>query len=460
MKKFIASLAIFCAFTVRAAEEQPVVLFEHDPTLLTTTIQLVVMNGSADDPAGKAGLSALMGEMILRGTLKRNRGQFQSEVERLGASVSSSTGYDMTSFYGAVIKQNTNAFLDLFEETLYRPGFPKTEFEPLRQETLAEVAHLKNNNMRLAGLALRRELLAGTPLEHPGSGTLSSLKKIKLEDVIKMYSTDFNRSNMLFAVASPLTEAELKPRLVAMWNKFPPGQKKVRKFVEPKAPSGTRLVMVQKPKTSTGSLMFGQPGITIQDNLRYTLGTSNFMFGGEPLVSRLFKTIRSELGWTYSIGSTYQAIGQLMNQKGLFVISSTPSIEFTSKSMFKIQNMWREYLKDGLHKDELDLAQDSLVNSYPFEFDEARKRLANLVRSHIYGVPILSPDAFDKEIRGIGNSQIQKGLAERQSADNWLISLVADKAIIEAQLAEEQKDIPAEKRLKISKVYTPEELIQ
>ena len=65
-----------------------------------------------------------------------------------------------------------------------------------------------------------------------------------------------------------------------------------------------------------------------------------------------------------------------------------------------------------------------------------------------------------EEIRGINNGAIQKGLAERQAPDSWVISLVADKATIEAQLAAEQKDIPAEKRLTISKVYTPEELIQ
>jgi zinc protease len=456
----ILSLFILVASLARAAEEQPVILYEADPTLLTTTIQVVVMNGSADDPQGKAGLSALMGEMILRGTAKRNRSQFQSEVERLGASVAVATSYDMTSFYGAVIKENTDAFLKLFEETLWKPAFPPSEFEPLRRETLAEVAHLKNNNMRLAGLALRKELLGGTPLEHPGSGTISSLKRIQLADAVKMYGQDFNRNNMLIAVASPLKEAELRPKLIEMWKKFPAGKKKERKYVQPKALQAPKLVLVQKPKTATGSLMFGQPGITAQDPLRYVLGTSNFMFGGEPLVSRLFKVVRSELGWTYSIGSTYQAIGQLMSQQGVFVISSTPAVEYTSKSMLKIRDMWKEYLTKGLAGEELELAQDSLVNSYPFEFDESRKRLANLVRSHVYGVPILTPEQFDKEIRGVSNETIRKGLAERQSADGWLISLVADKAVIEKQLAEEQKDIPAEKRLTIAKVYTPEQLIE
>ncbi len=125
MKTWIAALILVSGALVHAAEESPVVLFESDPTLLTTTIQMVVMTGSADDPSDKAGLSALMGEMILRGTLKRSRAQFQSDVERLGAAMSVATSYDMTSFYGSVIKENTGAFLKLFEETLYRPSFPE-----------------------------------------------------------------------------------------------------------------------------------------------------------------------------------------------------------------------------------------------------------------------------------------------------------------------------------------------
>lgn len=443
-----------------AFADTPVILYEYDPTLLTTTIQLVVRTGSADDPAGKAGLSGLMGEMMLRGTLRQSRGEFQSAVERLGATISVATGYDTTSFFGAVIKENTSQFLKLFEETIYRPKFPDSEFEPLRRETIAEVAHLKNNNMRLAGLALRREVFSGTPMEHPGAGTLSSLKRITLDDLRKTYAKEFNnRSNLLFAVATPLKEEELKPRLIEMWKKFPEGPKKARKTFEPNIPKTPRLVLVQKPKTSTGSLMFGQTGITAQDPGRYVLGTSNFMFGGEPLVSRLFKTVRSELGWTYSIGSTYQAVGPLMDQKGLFVISSTPSVEFTSKALLKINSMWREYLDSGLAGEELELAQDSLVNSYPFEFDEAKKRLSNLVRAELYGVPVLSPDQFEKEIRGVNNDTIKKSLKERQGT-NWLISLVADKAVIEKQLAEEQKALPANQRLTISKIYTPEQLVE
>ena len=40
-----------------------------------------------------------------------------------------------------------------------------------------------------------------------------------------------------------------------------------------------------------------------------------------------------------------------------------------------------------------------------------------------------------------------------------MIALVADKDVVAKDLEEFQKDIPQEKRLTISKVYTPDELV-
>jgi len=73
---------------------EPKVVYEQDPTLLTTTFEIVVLTGSEDDPAGKGGLANLMSEFMLRGTKKKSRTKFQSEIERLGASFGVRTSHD------------------------------------------------------------------------------------------------------------------------------------------------------------------------------------------------------------------------------------------------------------------------------------------------------------------------------------------------------------------------------
>lgn len=438
---------------------KPVILFENDPTLLTTSIQVVVLTGSLDDPKGKTGLTSLMSELMLRGTKKKSRAAFQSELERMGAALGVRPSHDGVTFVGKVIKENTGAFLELLKDALLNPAFSAKEFKDLQNETLAEIAHMKNNNNRLTGLAMRREIFAGTPLQTPVSGSLSSVGAITRKDVLDAYAKFFRRGNLVFAASAPVGEAELTKAFQAIWKGFPQGTSMRHPETPQKFPKTPTIVLIHKPDTSTGVLMFGQAGLTAQDPDRYTLSVGNFSFGSEPLVSRLFRTIRGELGWTYYIGSSYYATGALSRQPGFYTISGTPSVEFTTKTIRKTLSMWKDFLKDGLTSDEIGLARESMINSYPFEFESAEKRLWQRLYSHLYDVPVLSPEEYKKTISAIDNGKVRDALRRHQTEGGWWVMVVADQKIFEKQLAEEQKDVPEAERLKISKVVTPDELV-
>ncbi len=437
----------------------PKVFYEKNPAGLTSDISVIVMSGSMEDPIDKIGLSNLVAEMILRGTKKRGRERFQGELERMGGALSASVSMDTIQFSGSVIKENNKKFIALLEEALLQPAFSEKDFLELKREILNDIVHVKNSNNRLGGLAARREIFKGSPLEKPGFGSKSTVEKITLADVQRRYNDFFDRPKIIFAAAAPFSENEMVQEFSRIWRQFPDGNKPVKRLVNLKVPEKPTLIVVDKPKTSTGSLFFAQPGITIQDPDRYTLSTGNFSFGGEPLVSRLFRIVRGELGWTYAIGSSYSALGGLSGQQGLFTISSTPSVEYTSKTIFKILEMWRSYMNEGLSSDELELAKESLINSYPFEFDTAAKRVSHKLTSFLYNIPILTPEEYSEKIGEISNRKLKAALTEKQKVNRWLIALVADKDVVAKDLEEYQKDVPQDERLTISKIYTPDELV-
>jgi zinc protease len=442
----------------RAAE--PVFLFEADPTLLTTTVRIVFTTGTSSDPKGKGGVANLVSELLMRGTKKRSRSEFQTALERMGAAFDCSASHDKIIYSGEVIKENTTEFFKLIHEALTQPAFSKREFEALKKETLAEVNHVKNSNGALAGLALRRLIFEGTPMEKSGAGTLASIKKIEMKDLLAYYKQYFTQANLVIGVSAPLPEAAIKSQLTKLAQALPEGTKPERTSFDLTLPTRPTLVVVDKGGTATGTVFMGQGGITAQDPDRFAMDVGNFSFGGEPLVSRLFRIVRGELGYTYSVSATYSVLGALSYQKGVYAIVSTPSLEFTTKTIRKSLEMWDEYLTKGVSSDELKLAHESVVNSYPFDFESADKRLSKRLYGHIYGVPVLSPEEFKKTIEGVNNDKIKKALAARQTKAGWWITLVADADIIEKQLAAEQKDIPEAERLTISRRFTPEELIR
>ncbi|MBI1860696.1 MAG: insulinase family protein [Deltaproteobacteria bacterium] len=451
-------LFFICSFAWAAVE--PKIIYEQDSSLLNTTLQIIVTAGAADDRLEHAGLANMTAELMLRGTKKRTRDKFQSEVERMGAALSGAASHEMMHFTGAVIKENTRKFLDLIEDFLLQPALDTKELEFLRTETLAEISNQKNSNTRLTGIALRREVFAGTPLERPVIGCLSAVRSIKREDVLRKYNNHIHRGNVFFAVSSALPEGEIKKRLTAIWLKLPDGLRQTRKIIPPKIPAVPTITLIHKPKTQAGAFMLGQAGMTILDPDRYTLQVGNFSFGGEPLVSRLFRIVRGELGYTYSIGSTYGLTGSLSGQKGVFAIHSTPSIEFTTKAMLKTLALWGDYQRDGLTPAEMQLATRSIVNSYPFEFDSANKRLVQRIQEYLYNDPILSPEEFGKKINGIGSEVLKKAVHEHHTPKAFVITLLADEAVIKKQFEDEQSAVPVDHRLKITKVMTPEQLVE
>jgi len=444
----------------KAKAVEPKVLFELDPTLLTTTVRIVIGAGTSSDPKGKAGVANLVSELTLRGTKKHSREEMQAAFEKMGAVFECSASHDKIIYSGEVIKENTAAFLKLVDETLTQPKFSKKEFDSLKKETLAEINHVKNSNGALAGLALRKVIFEGTPLEVSGSGSLTSIKKIELKDLVAFYNQYYTQKNMLFGVASPLPEKEILAQLSKLNKQLPEGERVKPTSYDLKLPQAPTVVIVDKAGTATGTVFMGQGGITAQDSDRYTLDVGNFSFGGEPLVSRLFRTVRGELGYTYSISSTYSVMGALSHQKGVYAIVSTPSVEYTTKTIRKTLQMWDDYMEKGANKEELSLAKESIVNSYPFDFESADKRLSKRLYSEFYGVPLLSPAEFKKTIENVSDAGLRKALAARGSSHGWWITLVADAKAMEKQLAEEQKELPEASRLKIFKRFTPEQLIQ
>jgi hypothetical protein len=151
--------------------------------------------------------------------------------------------------------------------------------------------------------------------------------------------------------------------------------------------------------------------------------------------------------------------GGLSDQKSVFAIHCSPSIEFTAKALLKTLSLWQSYFENALSSDERALALESLVNSYPFEFDSAHKRLGGRVEEYLYGVPVLSPEQYAKTLASYGEKEIRKAIQDRHTRNGWLVTVVGDASIIKNQLESEQKNLPEEQRLVISKTIQPDDLL-
>src|SRR5206468_9540347 len=110
----------------------------------------------------------------------------------LAAQYSASVDKEMTILSGSVHKDNVDRYVPLFVDAITRPGFRKDDFERLRDQAVSAIENdLRSYDEELGKATLVSVVFAGTRYAHPGTGTVTSLKSLTLDDVKGFWKTHF-----------------------------------------------------------------------------------------------------------------------------------------------------------------------------------------------------------------------------------------------------------------------------
>ncbi len=145
-------------------------------------VKLLFTVGSAYDPTGKEGLSALAAAMIAEAGSKELRiDEINKALYPMAASFADQVDKEMTTFTGRVHRDNWKAFFDTILPQLLDPGFRAEDFQRLKDATgrTRSSKDLRSNNEEELGKErLQTNLFAGTPYGHPVLGTVAGIQAI------------------------------------------------------------------------------------------------------------------------------------------------------------------------------------------------------------------------------------------------------------------------------------------
>ena len=150
----------------------------------TVTIRASFAMGQRDEPAGKAGLSALTTALMREATLDHSAAEFSEELERIGASVSVSSGQYQTTVTVNTLTKHLDKAMALMMERALRPAFTEEDFARIKSQTIEGLMASRKTPQGLAGRARQSVLFGPThPLSYPGAGLPSTVEAITLDDV-------------------------------------------------------------------------------------------------------------------------------------------------------------------------------------------------------------------------------------------------------------------------------------
>lgn len=258
--------------------------------------------GNIFEKEEERGISALMQETLLKGTKRRSGVEFSRAVERLGATVQSSSNY----FTGKVVMEGpaevAEDLLGLFLEAVKAPAFLPEEVEKEKRFLIDLLRSLDDDPLKAAMLRFKRAFFGRHPYAFPTLGEVKSLERITPEEVVAWYERTFVPNNMVLAVAGRFDKEKIAKVLERELGEIIP-----REFPFPPKdrffPASLRIVDCKEVRDSWVVLGFRAPGL-LEVKERVAFEVLNNALGGG-MYSRLFLRIRESRGLSYQVGSIY-----------------------------------------------------------------------------------------------------------------------------------------------------------
>src|SRR6185436_729872 len=137
--------------------------------------------GAAVDPAGKEGLASVCAGLMSDGTTKLDKIAFEEALADIASNVNSDAGPDRHEVSMSTLSSNLEATLDLWADTLLRPGLRQDELDRTIKRRIAGLTQLKGSAAGVAG-RLSGSVVYGPEHLHGRFATEPSYRALTIAD--------------------------------------------------------------------------------------------------------------------------------------------------------------------------------------------------------------------------------------------------------------------------------------
>ena len=260
--------------------------------------QITLRYGDEKSLMNRSTAGELAGQMLLRGSTKHTRQQIQDEFDRLKARVFVFGGAMQAGAAIETSRENLPEVLRLIAEILREPAFPASEFDLLKQESLAAIEQQKSEPGQIAFTAFARHInqypRGDVRYVSTTEEDLAEINAATLEQVKQFYHDFYGASDSQFTIIGDFDEkeiAKLTTELFGNW-KSPKPFTRIPSVYKDVVPVNQTFQAPDKPNA------FFVAGFNLKlrdDSPDFpALLLGNYMLGGGFLNSRLAARIRQK----------------------------------------------------------------------------------------------------------------------------------------------------------------------
>ena len=390
-------------------------------------VNLVVMSGTGDDPAGKFGIASLTAALLTEGAGSRSSLDIADATDFLGADLVTNSGSDSSAVRLNVPVARLADALPIMADVALRPTFPQAELDRQKAERLTSVIQARDDPSSIDQLAFAR-VVYGTTHRYgtAQAGMAQTIQSLTIADVRAYYTSTYQPSNATIIVVGDVTPDRVVPLLEAQFGKWAKGPAAMHAaLAAPALPAARQIYIVDKPGAPQSQVRIGWAGVARSTPDYFPITVMNTVLGGA-FSSRLNLNLREKNGYTYGAQSQFD----MRSGAGPFVAAAGIQTDKTAPALKEFFNELNGILTP-VPADELTRAKHYVSLRYPLGFETTGDIAARLEQALVYHLPDNYFSTYVQNIEGVSAAEVQRVAQKYIVPGKFVVVIAGDRAAIE-----------------------------
>jgi zinc protease len=402
----------------------------HMNRLPVVSVNLFMRAGEAALSGAKAGLAVLAADALEGGTKKRSGGELAESLERIGARVSATGGWEGTSVGMSCLADRLPEALGILAEAVLEPDFPEEEVARARDQQLAAARQRSMDPASLASdTALSRYFSSDVPYARPVDGTPESIAEMSRDDLRGYVDANYRPGGGGLIVVGDVDTGEVEEmaaRYLGSWSGEP---LTTPDFAATPETRDRRVCIVHRAGSVQSEIRVGHIGVPRATPDYYALSVANMVLGGM-FTSRLNLNLREENGFTYGVRSRFT----YRSEAGPFQVSTAVGNDVTAPAVREIMAELEGMAQSGPTDQEVAAARDYATGIFGLQLETAGQVATRVSQLLVYG---LADDYFDRyrdNIRAVKTESVAAAAARHIRPEEVQIVLTGDADVVGPEL--------------------------
>ena len=394
----------------------------------TVSISLTFRAGASYEPAAKAGLSALVAELLTKGTKTRTAEQIASQIEGAGGSIGAGADDDFLTITTGVLTDHVELAFELLGDVVRNATFPASEVDLARTRYVSSYQAELAQPEVVAGWFFGSELYGAHP--YGRHATADTYRAITRDDVARFAAERLRPSGALLVVAGDIDLArvrQLADRHFSGWRGTPAAD---TALPAPAAKPATDILLVHRPGSVQANIVLGNTTMVPGDTNYYAARLATQVLGGG-VDARLFLILREQKSWTYGAYASLHRPREL----GLWQATAEVRTEVTDSALremlTQVDRMRTELVPDS----ELANVKGFMVGAFPLTIETPSQVASQVAMVRRLGLPRDYLQTYRDRLATVSAARAREAAARYYRRDQLTIVVVGDATTLHERLA-------------------------